>query len=86
MHWLRLTGLDAQAFAEFYSKAFAAQGLLVLDAAGSEAHGLGRRCCGQPVSARTSSMPPLLDGTQCSKWRAIMRRLLRRSRVCLFCG
>jgi bacillithiol synthase len=30
-----------QAFAEFYSKAFAAQGLLILDAAGSEAHRLG---------------------------------------------
>jgi bacillithiol biosynthesis cysteine-adding enzyme BshC len=31
----------AQAFAEFYSKAFAAQGLLVLDAAGREAHRMG---------------------------------------------
>jgi bacillithiol synthase len=30
-----------QAFAEFYRKAFAAQGLLVLDAAGSEIHRLG---------------------------------------------
>ncbi len=30
-----------QAFAEFYTKAFAAQGLLVLDAAGSEIHRLG---------------------------------------------
>jgi len=30
-----------QAFAEFYAKAFAAQGLLVLDAAGSEIHRLG---------------------------------------------
>ena len=30
-----------QAFAEFYSKAFAMQGLLVLDAAGSEVHRLG---------------------------------------------
>ncbi len=30
-----------QAFAEFYAKAFAAQGLLVLDAAGSEVHRLG---------------------------------------------
>ena len=30
-----------QAFAEFYSKAFAAQGLLVLDAAGSQVHRLG---------------------------------------------
>ena len=30
-----------QAFAEFYSKAFAAQGLLVLDAAGTEVHRLG---------------------------------------------
>jgi len=30
-----------QAFAEFYSKAFAAQGLLVLDAAGSAVHRLG---------------------------------------------
>ena len=31
----------AQAFAEFYSKAFAAQGLLVLDAAGRDAHRIG---------------------------------------------
>lgn len=31
----------SQAFAEFYAKAFAAQGLLVLDAAGSEIHRLG---------------------------------------------
>ncbi len=31
----------AQAFAEFYAKAFAAQGLLVLDAGGREAHRLG---------------------------------------------
>src|SRR6185437_6225196 len=31
----------AQAFAEFYSKAFAAQGLLVLDAAGRDVHRLG---------------------------------------------
>jgi len=31
----------AQAFAEFYSKAFAAQGLLVLDAGGREVHRLG---------------------------------------------
>lgn len=31
----------AQAFAEFYSRAFAAQGLLVLDAAGREVHALG---------------------------------------------
>ena len=31
----------AQAFAEFYSKVFAAQGLLVLDAAGREIHRLG---------------------------------------------
>lgn len=31
----------AQAFAEFYAKAFAAQGLLVLDASGREAHGMG---------------------------------------------
>jgi bacillithiol synthase len=31
----------AQAFADFYSKAFAAQGLLVLDPAGSEFHRLG---------------------------------------------
>ena len=30
-----------QAFAEFYARAFAAQGLLVLDAAGSEVHRLG---------------------------------------------
>jgi bacillithiol synthase len=30
-----------QAFAEFYAKAFAAQGLLILDAAGSEVHRLG---------------------------------------------
>ncbi len=30
-----------QAFAEFYAKAFAAQGLLVLDAAGSEVHRMG---------------------------------------------
>ncbi len=30
-----------QAFAEFYSKVFAAQGLLVLDAAGREVHRLG---------------------------------------------
>ena len=31
----------AQAFAEFYSKVFAAQGLLVLDASGREAHRMG---------------------------------------------
>lgn len=31
----------AQAFAEFYKKAFAAQGLLVLDAAGRDAHRMG---------------------------------------------
>jgi bacillithiol biosynthesis cysteine-adding enzyme BshC len=31
----------AQAFAEFYSKAFAAQGLLVIDAGGHEAHRMG---------------------------------------------
>ncbi len=31
----------AQAFAEFYSRAFAAQGLLVLDASGREAHRMG---------------------------------------------
>jgi len=31
----------AQAFAEFYSKVFAAQGLLVLDASGREAHRIG---------------------------------------------
>jgi bacillithiol biosynthesis cysteine-adding enzyme BshC len=31
----------AQAFAEFYSKAFAAQGLLVLDASGRKAHRMG---------------------------------------------
>jgi bacillithiol biosynthesis cysteine-adding enzyme BshC len=31
----------AQAFAEFYSKAFAAQGLLVIDASGREAHRMG---------------------------------------------
>ena len=31
----------AQAFAEFYAKAFAAQGLLVLDASGREVHRLG---------------------------------------------
>ena len=31
----------AQAFAEFYSKAFAAQGLLVLDASGSQVHRIG---------------------------------------------
>ncbi|HVZ82854.1 MAG TPA: bacillithiol biosynthesis cysteine-adding enzyme BshC, partial [Terracidiphilus sp.] len=31
----------AQAFAEFYAKVFAAQGLLVFDASGSEAHRLG---------------------------------------------
>ena len=44
MRWRRHTsrgGHSAQAFGEFYRKAFAAQGLLVLDAAGREVHRLG---------------------------------------------
>ena len=46
-----------QAFAEFYSKAFAAQGLLVLDAAGTRgASPRDARFCGRRSSARTNCM------------------------------
>jgi len=64
----------AQAFHEFYAKAFAAQGLLVLDAAGRAVHRMGARYCGRGSSVLTNFTPRSLSET--ANWRppAITRR------------
>jgi len=51
----------AQAFAEFYSRAFAAQGLLVLDASGREAHRMGAPVLRATVERADELHQALLD-------------------------
>jgi len=42
---------------QFYAMAFAAQGLLVLDASSREVHRIGAPSYAPPLNARTSSTP-----------------------------
>jgi bacillithiol biosynthesis cysteine-adding enzyme BshC len=51
----------AQAFAEFYSRVFAAQGLLVLDASGREAHRMGAHALRAAIERADELHDALLD-------------------------
>ncbi len=75
----------AQAFADFYAKVFAAQGLLIVDAAGREFHRLGAPVLRAAIERADEFHAALVGRSQRSKRRDITPRLrLRRSRVCCF--
>jgi uncharacterized protein YllA (UPF0747 family) len=81
MEWLAAAYRPGQtlagAFAEFYGKVFAEQGLLVLDASGREAHRLGAPVLQGAIERADELHEALLERNQarCNRL-AIMRRLL----------
>ena len=64
----------AQAFADFYSQVFAAQGLLVLDAGGASSTASVLPCCAPPWSAPMNSTPRCSSATASLRPPAITPR------------